>query len=87
MSEVDFRSGTGPIFLDQLNCGPTDNTLLGCSRLSPLGLPRCGHEGDVGVHCEGIYLLCNRYGIVGCACGYWCMCVRLYIINGVLGLK
>ena len=53
MSEVDFRSGTGPIFLDQLNCRPDDNNLLDCSRLSPLGLPTCGHDGDVGVHCEG----------------------------------
>jgi len=85
VSEVDFRSGMGPIFLDQLNCGPTDNTLLGCSRLSPLGLPRCGHEGDVGVHCEGIYLLCNRYdiwvvrvGIGVCVCA--CMLLMVYLV-------
>ena len=54
-SEDTFGSGTGPIFLGSLDCHrPGDDTLLNCTRFSPLGLPRFGHRRDVGVHCEGI---------------------------------
>ena len=61
VSEDNFGVGTGPIFLSRLECArPDDDTLLNCSRLSPIGLPACGHERDTGVHCEGIHVFMYR---------------------------
>ena len=49
----EIVSGSGPIFLDQLECSDTDSYLLGCRRLRPLGLHTCDHSRDVGVACTG----------------------------------
>ena len=52
--------GSGPIFLDQLDCSVTDSFLLDCSRLRPLGLHTCDHSQDVGLACIGKLLLVLR---------------------------
>ena len=49
-----FGVGTGPIFLDDLRCEPTDVDLLACDSGEPQGLARCSHSQDVGVMCPGI---------------------------------
>ena len=46
-------SGSGPIFLDQLNCNGTEGTLLECVAFTGLGLSTCDHSQDVGVRCRG----------------------------------
>ena len=80
-SVLNFGIGTGPIFLGSLDCRrPDDNTLLNCTSFSPLGLPNCRHERDVGVHCEGISTIIVPSTILsGCSCGYFGVCVNVYV--------
>ena len=49
-----FGVGSGPIFLDRVNCMSGDNKVLNCVPRSIRGLPECNHDRDVGVHCEGM---------------------------------
>lgn len=51
-----FGVGSGPIFLDRLNCMSGDTSVLNCVPRSIQGLPECNHDRDVGVHCEGMSL-------------------------------
>ena len=46
-----FGSGTGPIFLNQLNCRGGESDILSCA--SPLYVHYCTHVEDVGVRCPG----------------------------------
>ena len=48
-----FGPGSGPIFLADVHCTGSEETLLHCphSKIS-LGL-YCNHNRDVGVRCEG----------------------------------
>jgi len=48
-----FGHGAGPIFLDQLRCSGTENSLLECNRFAGLGLHSCDHFQDAGVSCIG----------------------------------
>ena len=44
----------GPIFLDQLFCSNTDQTLQECSSgIRAIGLTTCNHSEDVWVQCSG----------------------------------
>ena len=47
--------GTGPIFLDELDCRGTEDNLLECNAFTDLGLSTCDHSQDVGVRCRGRY--------------------------------
>ena len=49
-----FGVGSGPIFLDRLNCGLNDTRVLDCVPRSRQGLPECNHDRDVGIYCEGV---------------------------------
>ena len=51
--------GSGPIFLDRLDCTPNDTSLLDCHSFAvySLGLPQCDHSQDVSIRCRGKYLL------------------------------
>ena len=49
-----FGVGSGPIFLDRVNCMSGDTKVLNCVPRSIQGLPECNHDRDVGVHCEGM---------------------------------
>ena len=51
--EHSFGRGTGPIFLDTLQCSGDEDQLLDCEHVKPLGLVECDHSHDAGVHCEG----------------------------------
>ena len=50
--------GSGPIFLDRLDCTPNDTSLLECRSFAvySLGLPQCDHSQDVSIRCRGKYL-------------------------------
>ena len=47
-----FGQGSGPIFLNQLNCNGDEDQVLACGR-GPLGLHSCSHAEDTGVRCIG----------------------------------
>ncbi len=48
--------GSGPIFLDQLACSVSSESVLECDRFfAPTGLHGCDHSMDVSVRCTGEY--------------------------------
>ena len=48
--------GSGPIFLDNLDCTASDTDLLSCrTEFTSLGLTECQHNQDVSVRCQGMY--------------------------------
>ena len=49
-----YTVGDGPIFLSQLLCSGSEQSLLECSSGYPVGLHRCDHSMDVGLLCLGI---------------------------------
>jgi deleted-in-malignant-brain-tumors protein 1 len=49
-----FGSGSGPIFLSQLDCLGDETSLLDCPTFSPPGLHDCDHTQDAGVRCIDI---------------------------------
>ena len=51
-----FGIGTGPIFLEKLECNSKQSSLLDCDKATPTGLHHCTHEQDVGVICPGTKL-------------------------------
>lgn len=55
-------AGTGPIWLDNVNCGLVANRLIDCPRGNAIGVHNCDHTKDIGVRCEplgyrGTYLI------------------------------
>ena len=52
-----FGTGSGPIFLDDVQCSSSFNQLLKCSSRRILSND-CLHSADAGVGCEG--MLCSE---------------------------
>lgn len=55
-----FGGGTGPVFLDEVQCVGTENEILSCLNAG-IGHHKCGegleaHKFDVGIICAGIRL-------------------------------
>ena len=50
---IDGELGSGPIFLERLECNQEDTNILDCSHFSPLGLVNCDHSLDVSIRCTG----------------------------------
>ena len=50
-----FGSGTGPLFLDGLQCTGTEAKLLNCYHRG-IGVTgyNCRHNDDAGIRCQGI---------------------------------
>ncbi len=44
---------SSPIFLEELDCTPTDTDILQCNAFSARGLHSCSHSQDVSVRCTG----------------------------------
>ena len=45
---------SSPIFLNNLDCSPSNNEILSCHTLfTSVGLSNCTHDQDVGVRCHG----------------------------------
>ena len=49
-----YENGSGPIFLDQLQCTGSEQSLLECGMGRAVGLHRCDHSMDVGIRCTGL---------------------------------
>ena len=46
--------GTGPVFLEELNCDGSELTLLECAeKAGPIRAHPCIHTSDVGLSCQG----------------------------------
>ena len=48
-----FGSGSGPVFMTELNCDREARDLLSCA--NPQFVHFCSHEQDVGISCPGLY--------------------------------
>ena len=51
-SNAHFGTGSGPIFLDDVQCTSSSNQLLECPS-RPILSHNCLHSADAGVGCEG----------------------------------
>ncbi|XP_037768298.1 antigen WC1.1 isoform X5 [Chelonia mydas] len=51
--EAAFGEGTGPIWVETLNCRGTESSLWDCPA-KPWGESNCGHKEDVAVNCSGV---------------------------------
>jgi len=52
-----FGTGSGPIFLDDVQCSSSSSQLLECSS-RPILTHNCLHSADASVSCEGMF--CNK---------------------------
>ena len=53
-SNARFGTGSGPIFLDDVQCSSSSNQLLECPT-RPILSHNCLHSADAGVGCEGVF--------------------------------
>ena len=53
-SDAFFGAGTGPIFLDEVQCSSSASQLVECPS-NPIASHDCVHSADAGVGCEGIF--------------------------------
>ena len=61
-----YESGSGPIFLDQLQCSDSDQSIFECGMGRAVGLHRCNHSMDVGIRCTGKIKIPCFYDILEC---------------------
>lgn len=54
--------GTGPIWMDNLNCNGTEKRIQDC-RHNGFNIQNCNHREDASVYCSGqyIYLFCHLF--------------------------
>lgn len=54
-----YRSGSGPIYLSELECSGSESSLSGCvtGHNLPAGLTNCNHSMDVNIICQGLCVL------------------------------
>ena len=50
VSVRNYGPGSGPIWLDDVQCTGHERSLLEC-RANPIGVHNCGHSDDVGIMC------------------------------------
>ena len=53
-SNAHFGAGSGPIFLDDVQCTSSASQLLECPS-RPILSHNCLHSADAGVACEGVF--------------------------------
>ena len=53
-TNAHFGSGTGPIYLDNVDCNGTENNLTDCEQSSYISC-YYGHSEDAGVRCQGAF--------------------------------
>ena len=54
-SNAHFGTGSGPIFLDDVQCASSSSQLLECPS-RPILSHNCLHSADAGVGCEGRHI-------------------------------
>ena len=47
-----FGQGTGPIWLDSVQCTGSETHLVNCTNRGDIGIHDCGHDEDAGVECH-----------------------------------
>ena len=47
-----FGQGSGPIWMDNVNCSGSEQRLIDCPAFGELGSHNCGHSEDAGVRCH-----------------------------------
>ena len=52
-----FGGGTGPIFLNHLDCSGTESSLIDCNQFAG---DSCNHAQDAGVRCIGKEITCTN---------------------------
>ena len=58
MFDGQLEPGTGPIFLDQVNCDGSESQLLDC--IITMAPHTCDHSEDVFISCQGnVHILTN----------------------------
>ena len=67
LSAFQFGQGTGPIYLDDVACVGSEQTLVSCSHPN-IGEHNCGHEEDAGVKCSAEGELDKSMHILSCHC-------------------
>ena len=55
-SNAHFGAGSGPIFLDDVQCTSSASQLLECPS-RPILSHNCRHSADAGVGCEGVFCI------------------------------
>ena len=68
LSEAQFGSAMGPIFLGKPDCSGSETSLLECRYYTALGLSTCQHSEDASVRCVGKYLLHHRPSLIDAYC-------------------
>ena len=74
-SNAHFGAGSGPIFLDDVQCTSASSQLLECPS-RPILSHNCLHSADAGVACEGMLILSFKY--ISDMCLNWCTSDMLY---------
>ena len=74
-----FGRGTGPIWMDEVDCSGSESRLETCGR-NAYGDHNCGHSEDIGVICAGKLNLKNHFLFSGGAWGKGCPAIIMNII-------
>ena len=63
---ADFGAGTGSIFLEKVVCSLNNTVLASCAHYGVGVTVQCNHNDDVGLKCDGMYIVLLLYFIYIC---------------------